>query len=175
MSLVVGKFGFLAVEMWNVMVSEREREVLCLCCAFSAVLSGCGHSFLPCEAENVSHEVIMTNPNLTPRPFFFILALSFPPPPPPCWPMPNSFLHPSAFIKQHLLFSPPLLNRDVTEDVQPSVTGWKSPCDCLGCQVTAMFMSACFLASVTAVESFVRSLLVRSVNILCMYSPELML
>lgn len=63
------KFGFLALETWNVLVpvwvSERgrERDILCLCCAFSAVLSGFGHS-LPCEAcrENVSHGVIMTNP-----------------------------------------------------------------------------------------------------------------
>lgn len=50
--------------MWNVLVSVCEREkCLCLCCAFSAVLSGSGHS-LPCEArrENVSHGVIMSNP-----------------------------------------------------------------------------------------------------------------
>ncbi len=53
---------------------ERKRDVLCLCCAFSAVLSGFGHS-LPCEAcrENVSHGVIMTNPPPHTQPPIFSL------------------------------------------------------------------------------------------------------
>lgn len=57
---------------------EWERDVLCLCCAFSAVLSGFGHS-LPCEAcrENVSHGVIVTNPPPHSQPPF---SSSIPPP-----------------------------------------------------------------------------------------------
>lgn len=56
-ALMSSSFGFLALECYG------ERDVLLLCCAFSAVLSGFGHS-LPCEAwrENASHGVIMSNP-----------------------------------------------------------------------------------------------------------------
>lgn len=46
-------------------------DVLCLCCAFSAVLDALGH-VASCESwrENVSHGVIMTNnPHLTLSPF----------------------------------------------------------------------------------------------------------
>lgn len=129
-SLVIGafmssKFGFLAVETWNVMVPcVSLRDVLCLCCAFSAVLSGFGHS-LPCEAcrENVSHGVIMTN--LLPHPkspfssstFFPLsvtmamqLCLFFPPIPP------QSEGRISCFFA--------LLNHDSTGDIQACVTGW---------------------------------------------------
>lgn len=51
-------------------VCERLRS----CCAFSAVLSGFGHS-LPCEAcrENVSHGVIVTNPLPHTQPPVFLL------------------------------------------------------------------------------------------------------
>ena len=47
----------------RVHLSERERDVLCLCCAFSAVLAGFRHA-LSYEAwrENLSHGAIMTNP-----------------------------------------------------------------------------------------------------------------
>lgn len=76
---------------------------LCFCCAFSAVLSGYGHS-LPCEAwkENVSHGVIMSNPPPHTQPTFS------PPHPPP----PNGnptrtifFLYLSTIRKQDFLFS----------------------------------------------------------------------
>lgn len=54
----LGMLRCLCVSVWG-----RKRDVLCSCCAFSAVLSGFGHA-LPCEAwgENLSHGVIMTNP-----------------------------------------------------------------------------------------------------------------
>lgn len=56
----------LCVSVWG-----RKRDVLCSCCAFSAVLSGFGHA-LPCEAwgENLSHGVIVTNPPPHTQPLF---------------------------------------------------------------------------------------------------------
>lgn len=103
-----GKFpGIGVIECWRACVrdthTEGERENLCLCCVFSAVPSGFGHS-LPCEAcrENISHGVIMSCP---PR-----HTLSFPKciPPPSlsitvaCW---SSPFFPFSTTKQDFMFS----------------------------------------------------------------------
>ena len=79
-----------------------ERDVSCLCFAFSAVLT----AFLPCEAcrENVSHGVIMTNPPPHTQPPF--LYSTHPPSPSP-WQSDHAhfFLCLPTVRKQDFLFS----------------------------------------------------------------------
>ena len=110
-AFVSNRFGFPALEMRNVMVCECvslyvwEIERGCLCCAFSAVLSGFGHS-LPCEAcrENVSHGVIMTStPPHIQLPFTSSIFSPFPSPQhaDPA----QFFLYSPTAVKQDFFFS----------------------------------------------------------------------
>ena len=131
-SFIIGAFmvcKFPAVATWNVIEPQKEREVFCLCCAFSAVLSGFRHS-LPCEAcrENVSHGVIVTNPpphhsdHFSPSTFLPTIRTL-------CWPCPFFYV-----LNQKVDFytAEPWRHR------KRSVSG----CPSLVCQVTAMCITA---------------------------------
>lgn len=159
--------------LWR--LCERERDVLCLCCAFSAVLSSFGHS-LPCEAcrENVSHGVIMTNPPPHTQPPFSSSIFS------PLHHHDNRTMpsfSPLLVYNQEARFLVffALLNRDRTEDIQACVSG--------GIVVVIVrfvswlpFYLSHFPVSVTAVK-LVKSLLVwmasRSVTVCLCSSLEL--